>query len=271
MILYPRDPELSLEPDGLTAAWEAVELTQTAPAQQWWLIAQPDHAALAGELAARAESALLPKMDERVLKAITLHDAGWAPYDGGHPEGTGRRERAYPAPAIGSDSRPVSFLDVAVEQSVAAWAGSIEKALEQSDLAGRLVSEHFSRIAQLGISRSRSSHEQAVLNAFMDGEVTRQGELQRHLSYSREQASALVDVLQFFDLLSLYACCGSCRDVEFPQRIQGRPVRLINEKGRPARLEPKIFPHTVEVDIAAWGYSTGNATSGETRLPVVFA
>src|SRR5690349_17651695 len=202
MILFPRELAPLSGPNGYSAAWEAVELTQTARAGRWWLIAQPDHAALAGELAARADSAVFPEMDARVLKAIALHDAGWTPYDGGRPQGTGTPESVYPAPMIGPDSRPISFLDVATEQSVAAWVGSIEKALEDSHLAGRLVSEHFSRIAQLGISRAASARDRSLLNAFICREAARQKELQKHLSQSREQTSALVDMLQFFDLLS---------------------------------------------------------------------
>src|SRR5215831_331966 len=54
MVLYP------IERDGPTAgmmpAWEAIELKQRAPAEDWWLVAQPDHAALSGELARLLEA-----------------------------------------------------------------------------------------------------------------------------------------------------------------------------------------------------------------------
>jgi len=66
MVLYPlpsREPssgepvscQPSLTPARAVPAWEAVERKQKQAASEWWLVAQPDHAALAGDLAERID------------------------------------------------------------------------------------------------------------------------------------------------------------------------------------------------------------------------
>src|SRR5437868_11158663 len=77
-------------------AWDAVERKQKESASEWWLIAQPDHAMLAGDLSARMQSPLFSVIPDEVVKAIALHDEGWRPVDSGEP----RQDKG----------RPLSFL-----------------------------------------------------------------------------------------------------------------------------------------------------------------
>src|SRR5579864_8698938 len=132
----------------VVSAWEAVEKKQKQNADAWWLIAQPDHAALAGDLAASVSCSYFPKLEPDVLEAITLHDAGWAQFDRPH-ESLASLTSAKNSPAKASDSgRPLSFLDMSPADFVLAWSDSIERAQQSSPTGGLLVSQHFSRLAE---------------------------------------------------------------------------------------------------------------------------
>src|SRR5213592_4535381 len=95
MVLRPMNPP----PSGprCVPAWEAVARTQKQTSPEWWLIAQPDHADLAGDLAERIRWKNFPALDAEVVEAIRLHDEGWAEFD------------FVPAARAG---RPLSFLDI---------------------------------------------------------------------------------------------------------------------------------------------------------------
>jgi len=97
---------------GSVSAWAAVERKQKQSAEEWLLIAQPDHAALAGDLAERLNTPLVPKLDFAVLQGIALHDSGWQLFDGGE-RGTGRDlEVSLRDPQLNKAGKPISFLDL---------------------------------------------------------------------------------------------------------------------------------------------------------------
>ncbi len=219
MVLYPIDP--SGEESGRTlSAWDAIEHKQKQPARDWWLISQPDHAALSGTLARYIDSPDFPRLDEEAIQAIALHDDGWTAFDD--------------APRL-SGRRPMSFLDVAAPDFLQAWRGSIERAERSSALAGLMVSEHFCRIA-----RARPQDYQALVDRFLQEEGKRQARLSQVESRSAEEVGVLVDVLQFCDLLSLYLCCGSRARVDFPQQFRGRAIRCRRED-QLCRIEPQVL------------------------------
>jgi hypothetical protein len=233
------------------SAWEAVEDKQRQPAQEWWLIAQPDHAALAGDLAALLDSSLLPKLEEQVLRAISLHDAGWARFDGGE-RGTGcDLEVSLRDPKTDAKGTPLSFLEMLPQGFITAWEESIQKANDTSLLGGLMVSEHFCRLAR---SRARSHadspEDKHRLHEFLRREASRQQELQGRVTDSREQVALLTDVLQFCDLLSLYLCCGAQDDVVFPQTFGGESIVLSCENGM-YRLQPSILGDGASLGVTA--------------------
>src|SRR5690349_11763279 len=134
MILYPvSSPEAETGSSALPV-WQAVERKQKQPATEWWLVAQPDHAALAGDLAARISSHLFPSRDEEVIQGIALHDEGWSAFDS--------------KATVNADSRPVSFLELRPSEFVDAWRGSIQRAEQVGPVAGLIVSGHFCRLGQ---------------------------------------------------------------------------------------------------------------------------
>jgi len=203
-------------PQGCVPVWDAILPTQKISAPAYWLVTQPDHAALSGDIAAALGPRLLPKLSSEVVQGIAHHDDGWAPFDA--------RIRV-------ANGKPLSFLDFLPKDFLRAWSESIERAEKMAPIAGAMVSGHFSRLARSRLEWGIDGAEDCgLLVAFLHGEQERQQRLpDRH---SREAVEFLTDVLQFCDVLSLYLCCGAAQDVEFPQRFGQKPIRLRREATR---------------------------------------
>lgn len=207
MILRPAEAATKAG-GGFLAAWAVIERTQRRAGQDCFVITQPDHAKLSGEIAAAISTPEFPRLEADAIAGIALHDAGWADFDTpGAP--------------------PQSFLDADPRQIGAAWTGSIEAAAHASAVAGYLVSRHFMRIAQSDMAANKPEAA-ALLAVFVQREKERQARLLEQQRFTEQELEVFTDVLQFCDLLSLYLCCGANDDLEFPQRFNGRPVRLRN-------------------------------------------
>lgn len=229
------------------SVWEAVERRQKQAARTWLLVAQPDHAALSGDLAASISSSHFPKLDSEVVEAIRLHDEGWVQFDVADDRGKSRgtiHER-------GKAVRPLSFLDMSPSVFIRAWKDSIRRAEDSSPLGGILVSEHFSRLGKNRLQSSIDTFEDMEsLRGFLGQEAERRSGLAAKTGHSEEEISSLVDVLQFCDLLSLYLCCGAVEDVEFPQQFEGRTIHLRRD-GEMCRTDPPIFHAGVSLGVSA--------------------
>ncbi|MBZ5720528.1 MAG: DUF3891 family protein [Acidobacteriia bacterium] len=259
MILYPLNSVADATSPGhgpdhdAISAWEAIECSQRQPATAWWLIAQPDHAALAGDLAGYASSPCLPTLDEDVLQAIRLHDEGWNLFDRGTPEADYR-------------GRPLSFFDVTPPDFVRAWLGSIERAQQVAPISGIMVSEHFCRIAQFRLQTKPDTPEYLrIIHEFLVTESERQRQLSQQQRRSPEEIRVLVDVLQLCDLISLYLCCGSPAAVAFPQQFHGQSFRAHRE-GELCRTEPPLFGRGASLSVAARRFPASPET-GAANLP----
>jgi uncharacterized protein DUF3891 len=254
MVLHPLNSASKGTSNGdLVPAWDAIERSQRQPAHAWWLIAQPDHAALAGDLAARASSPILPALDEDVLQGIRLHDEGWNLFDRGTPKPDGR-------------GRPLSFFDLAPVDFVRAWIGSVEKAESVAPISGILVSEHFCRIAHFRLQTKNDPPENLqIIHQFLATEVERQQRLSRQQHRSAEEVRALVDLLQLCDLISLYLCCGSLEAVIFPQQFQGKTFRASRD-GEMCRTEPSLFGPGASLSVLARKFPASQDV-GSSNLP----
>src|SRR3989454_11260792 len=192
MVLYPLNAPADVSRKDVIPAWNAIERTQKQAASEWWLIAQPDHAALSGDLASRISFPDFPQLDAHVLQAIALHDEGWARFDGGS------------ALKLNGQGRPVSFLETSPPDFVIAWRGSIERSEQIAAIGGILVSEHFCRIARARLqSGADTADDKRIIRDFLQGEAERQTQLSRGLRRSAAEISLLVEVLQFCDLFFL--------------------------------------------------------------------
>jgi len=240
--------------DRVSSAWAAVERKQKQAAEEWLLIAQPDHAALAGDLAAHLDTPLVSKLDAEVLHGISLHDAGWQLFDGGE-RGTGRDlEVSLRDPQVNKAGKPLSFLELTPRKFLVAWTESIERAAKTSPIAGILVSEHFRRITEMRLGTTVDTADNLCLfQDFLLCEAERQKHLRKHDRRCAAEIAILVDVLQFCDLLSLYLCCGSREKVEFPQKLSGEAL-CVGWEGDLLRSEPRLFGSGVSLGVTARRY-----------------
>jgi hypothetical protein len=99
------------------------------------LIAQHDHALLAGELARRVGNGVFaaPFPFEPVVMAVAQHDCGWPAQDA--------------QPARNPQNFPAHALESPPDIAMAAWAASVEKVAAADHYAGLLVSLHVMALA----------------------------------------------------------------------------------------------------------------------------
>ena len=256
MVLRPEG--LAGSPTGeFVSAWEAIARAEQTISTKYGLVRQPDHARLSGQIAAQLSIAGAPALDDDIARGISLHDEGWSEFDCGR-----ERLRATPAHysetniALNPTGRPLSFLEIKAEDSLRAWRGSIDAAEAIAPIAGLIVSGHFRRIGQFGISTGTYSEDDAQrVRDFLTREEERERKLLRLQSRGEREVQYWTDVLQFCDLLSLYLCCGSEEDVEFPQRIglKGETIRLRVQDGVNV-LSPSLFAQQIEFSVEAQCY-----------------
>lgn len=252
MIIRPLDPVAQPASEAeFVPAWRAVERLQRTCCESCWMITQPSHAALAGDIAAALCDPLVPKLEADLVRAIALHDAGW-----GMPDAQAvMRSRA------AQQNAPKSFLEVSVPEFLVAWTQSIEAALSTSPAGGYMVSRHFWRLAEHRINSAGDAQpDRKRLQAFLDCETERQKKLSAKQGRSTEELEALADVLQFCDLMSLYLCSGTQEKVEFPEYFGAR-VKLT-----PASdgfcLDPPLIPAGTRFSVAALRHPAIKGGSG---------
>jgi hypothetical protein len=236
MILRPARP--APPASGVLPAWNAILRSQQQPGEDCWLITQPDHAALSGDLAANLA---LPEVTPEVVRGIGLHDEGWAACD----------QRALVAAEKPGASPPLSFFQMPAAEFVAAWTASIDRAEAVAAIGGLMVSGHFCFLAGEHLAAGGDTAEDVQrLRGFLEAEHQRQVRLREREFRPPAEIERLVQVLQFCDLVSLYLCSGAQEDVEFPQRLGPRPIRLRREK-EACVFEPTPFRNSFDLAIAA--------------------
>jgi hypothetical protein len=226
MILRPLLADVaksSLEPE---PAWAVVSRSQSVDAAQYLLIGQPDHARLSGELATLFRAPFLPQVTQTVARAIAAHDNGWA------KRFEFERDLHGDPPRSEETGRPQHFMAVEVEDSLAAWEGSIKSAGDDSRLGEYMVSAHFARIGSARIQMEMDTPEDLrKLETFVTAEEDWQAKHEAEIGLPKDQLLEYVDLLQFCDLLSLYLCIGSTQAVEFPQQFRGEKITVRYDDG----------------------------------------
>ena len=240
-------------------AWEAVLHTQTSEYENCWLITQPSHAALAGDLAAAISAPQFPVPDADLRRAISLHDAGW-----GIPDAQAIMKSRSVHP-----QRPPSFVAASAPQFVEAWTKSIDTCEGVSAAGGFVVSRHFWRLAheRVGSAREGNQQDRQSLDVFLKNETKRQKKLADGQSLEIEKLEELTDLLQFCDLLSLYICCGASDSVAFPEYFG---VRLrVSNNGESYKLDPPVLKAGTQFAVAALRYpATKQESSREIRMGI---
>jgi hypothetical protein len=172
------------------SAWAQVEAAQRQLRLPCCLVPQPAHAVLAGEIA--TDLTCFGPLPPEVIRAIQMHDTGWAASDA-------HQIQRLRAPNAG-DLLPVSFLTIQPREAEEAWTASIDAVAAFSALGAKVVSRHFTLLAQ---------HDPVQHRRFLDGPKASKCELQPDIE-------GWTAALGFCDLVSLYLVCGLTREVEFP-------------------------------------------------------
>jgi Protein of unknown function (DUF3891) len=223
------------------------------------LLRQLDHAALAGELAARWGDSVvaIPAERESAVLAASRHDEGWRESDD--------RVRYDP-----SQRAPLSFLDAEIGDYVELYARGIARIAELDPYAGLLVSMHGSGNVcgrwgnQRGIRLSRLDAPtwRPVIERFALAEEERQARLKLGLlgldpvePRSRFEARlwTTYDLLQVWDRLSLFLCRtepGEAAEAELGS-VGDVALRVVASPGNGATVEPWPFAEdALELEVA---------------------
>ncbi|HUQ50124.1 MAG TPA: DUF3891 family protein [Terriglobales bacterium] len=220
--------------------WTEIERTQQQDfSHGCWLIPQPAHAALSGDIAARLDPQIFSGVTPELQKSFALHDSGWSLLDGSAIQDSRSR---------GSSCRPLSFMLAEPADIIDAWSGSIAIAGKASPIGGYLVSRHFSSIAAL--EPEQPTKRGRLLSTFITSERVRQQKLRQKLRQTDAVLDRLLQALQFCDLLSLYISCGVTANVEFPQEVEGNRMKLVSTNGA-TTITPTPFMEPTEFAVSA--------------------
>jgi hypothetical protein len=252
MILCPAPPASAHSGTVPIPAWDAIFRTQRDSSERYLLIAQDDHAHLAGELAAAFRRTWLTELDDEIVEAIRLHDCGWRALD---EELLARARRG---------DAPISFLDMKVPEFLAAWTASIERVAGLSARGSAVVSLHFSRLAEYRLSARQDTPDNArQLATFLGVETRRRQSL---LPAGDRSLAYVTDALQLCDLVSLYLCCGTGAAVEFPQFGSKLKVR---RQGDEFIFEPPFFVSPLELSTGAAPWPQQDTACTELKFRLV--
>jgi hypothetical protein len=232
-------------------AFEAIAGTQQHASVTDWYVTQPDHCRISGELAAAFDPRKVPNVGEAVVRAISMHDIGWMPYDGDVTSPCPPREL--------QSGAPLSFANTEPELFLRAWLGSIQAAQSTGPLGGLLVSAHFARLTHPYLERGAGTPEQrAQVEEFLHREAARVDRLLPQAGLPLEEIEALIAVLQFCDLASLYLCANPAAPVELPHVLNGSRVQLSFEQGS-FRMKPNLLDYVLVLEIPCVRFVDGRA------------
>jgi hypothetical protein len=255
MILRPLEPAPA-SGNKFVPAWPVVERLQRQPYEQCWMITQPSHAALAGELAGKLNFQKFPTLEADLIRAIAMHDAGW-----GMPDA-----QAVMRSRSSRHEAPKSFLQTNVAEFLIAWTQSIDTVQPVSAAGGYIVSRHFWRLAEHRLSHADdSASDRKKIGGFIFHESTRQKKLAAKQSRPAKELEHLTDLLQLFDLLSLYICSGARDSVEFPECLGVRLKLSVEAEGY--RCQPEWIKKGTRFSLAALRHPATKEKSGE-EIPI---
>lgn len=241
-------------------AFDAISEVQQAAVAGDWYVTQPDHARVSGELVAAFDSAKVPNITPDVVRAIALHDMGWMACDGDFT--------APQPPAALPSGVAISFVNAEPESFLPAWIGSIQTAQSTGPLGGLLVSAHFARLADYHLkSHHDTPAQRALVEEFRRREQERFQRLLPRTGLAPKQIEALIAVLQFCDLASLYFCANPSAPVEFPQRIGGGHVQIrMDNDGY--KMTPSLLAHPLEFELLCIRFLAGTPQRERLRLRI---
>ena len=225
---------------GPSSAWGRIEAAQRSARLPCLLVPQPAHAVLAGEIAAGLVAASFGELPPEIVRAIQMHDTGWAASDAQQIQ----RLRSGQA----SKAIPVSFVAIPPGEAAEAWTTSIDTIEGWSEIGAIIVSRHFTLLAE---------HDEAHHQRFLQTERLRQRKLENSSMASSEDLERWTAALGFCDLVSLYLVSGLSSPVEFPlahpssPQAQTAPRVKMEMEGRALRFTPETLQAGCTLSIQA--------------------
>lgn len=179
------------------------------------LVKQYDHSRLAGRIAAHWRHRPTPY--ESTLLAIREHDLGWQSLD----------ESVRWNPSTG---KPYSFIDLPVEERLAAYSWGIDQVQEVDRYAACLCSRHYVSLVE------PLAESSAQARAFVESERKRQARLTARIDEEAcRRLQENLELLQTCDRLSLFLCLNEPGENTFPWYRDG--IRFGQELLRPTWLD----------------------------------
>jgi Protein of unknown function (DUF3891) len=222
MVIGWSQAELQSSDQASMSAWGQVEAAQRRLRLPCRLIPQPAHAVLAGEIA--TDLTCFGQLPPEIIRAIQMHDTGWAASDA-------HQIQRLRAPNAGAQL-PVSFLAISPREAEEAWTASIEAVAAFSEMGAKVVSRHFTLLAQ---------HDPVEHRHFLNGPKA-----SKSVPPDIEGWTA---ALGFCDVLSLYLVCGLTSEVEIPLAHPAAP-HANNAQRVKIQLDQERIRFTPEAAIA---------------------
>jgi hypothetical protein len=227
---------------GPSSAWGRIEAAQRSARLPCLLVPQPAHAVLAGEIAAGLVPASFGELPPEIVRAIQMHDTGWASSD------AQQIQRLRSGGPQAGKAVPVSFVAIPPGEAAEAWTISIDTIEGWSKIGAIIVSRHFSLLAE---------HDQAHHQRFLQTERLRQRRLENSSMASSEDLERWTAALGFCDLVSLYLVSGLSSPVEYPlahpssPQAQTAPRVKMEMEGRTLRFTPEALQAGCTLSIQA--------------------
>jgi len=217
----------------------------------WFLIAQPAHAALAGQFAQHWGNGLFapPEPRAEVILAANAHDNGWMEWED--------------SPKVDRQGVPYNFSEMPIPDHLSIWRLGTARMLERNPYAALLVSLHGADLYSYGLDAKRDSPEARELVAdFLRDQAAFQTRLRqelrehpRYAQWASEEAIRLnFRLLQVWDWLSLVLCCRPVAR-QVIERVPARPggqhasLRLLPQPNGSLLIRP--YPFRVS-PLAVW-------------------
>lgn len=257
---------------------------------EFLLIAQHDHALIAGQLAEQFGNAQFASPDPResTVRGVSLHDCGWPLHDD--------------APTLNRDGLPSDVFETIRPVAIKVWTASADRASAEDPYAGLLTSLHVLALSVFATSQTSFAHEKFDMDnpqdrfavvKFQQHEIARQEELrqrlglrterpQHHGGLAKQGNQKAEDQLQFnfrllqaMDAISLAACCTTApmqQTQDVFRRPGGEKVKLsLSRSGNDVLVDPWPFtPREIKLDIPATRVGSGPYESDE-RFRAAFA
>lgn len=200
-----------------------------------YLVEQVEHARLAGEMVSHwgNDRFAAPEPRAGARAAAAMHDDGWREADD---------EPLYNA----QERRPLHFLEIEMKDHIPLYARGVERTFATDPYAGLLVSMHWTGLyrSRWGMQGGRVQFaDEAMQDESVESEERRWIEVKRGLLTEARRSDFEAglwhnyDLLQAWDLLSLYVCLIDHAPADVAPRQVHETLRSIDQEPGPRTLK----------------------------------